>query len=142
MRFMAGEPMKPATKTLAGWSYMWRGRVELLEQAVLEDRDAVAHRHGLDLVVRDVDGGDAEAALQRGDLRTGLDAELGVEVRQRLVHEEHLGLTHDGAAHGDALALATGEGLRLAVEVLREVEDLGGLLDALADLAPCRRRRS
>ena len=109
----------------AGDEHVGRGvvhvarRADLLQEAVLEDRDAVTHGQGLGLVVRDVDGGDAEATLQRRDLRTGLDAELGVEVRQRLVHEEHLGLTHDGAAHGDALTLATGEGLRLAVEVLR-----------------------
>ena len=71
---------------------------------------------------------------RRRDLRTGLDAELGVEVRQRLVHEEDLRLTHDGAAHRDTLALTTGERLRLAVQVLGEVEDLRGLLDLLADL--------
>jgi hypothetical protein len=113
--------------------HLARGRA-LLQDAVLEHGDTVAHRHGLDLVVGDVDRGDAEATLQRGDLGAGLHAELGVEVGQRLVHEEDLRGADDGAAHGDALALATGEGLRLAVEVLGEVEDLGGLLDALADL--------
>src|SRR5690606_40251125 len=82
----------------------------------------------------DVDGRDAEAALEARDLRTRLDTQLRVEVRQRLVHEEHLGLAHDRAAHRDTLTLTTREGLRLAVEVLAEVEDLGGLLDALADL--------
>ena len=39
-------------------------RVDLLQVAVLEHGDAVAHRHRLDLVVGDVDGGDAEVALQ------------------------------------------------------------------------------
>src|SRR6187431_2539204 len=106
------------------------GRADLLEESVLEHRDAVAHRQRLGLVVRDVDGRDAEAALQRCDLGTRLDAELGVEVRQRLVHEEHLRLTHDRTTHGDALTLATGECLRLAGEVLLEVEELGGLEDA------------
>ena len=108
--------------------------VALHQQAVLEHRHAVAHRHGLDLVVGDVDRGDAEATLQRGDLGAGLHAQLGVEVRQRLVHEEDLRLADDRAAHGHALALPTGEGLRLALEVGLEVEDLGGLLDALVDL--------
>ena len=108
--------------------------VALLEQAVLEDRDAVTHRHGLDLVVGDVDGRDTEAALQRGDLGAGLDAELGVEVRQRLVHEEHLRAPDDRPAHRDPLTLATGEGLGLALEVGLEVEDLRGFLDPLADL--------
>ena len=37
------------------------------------------------------------------------------------------GLTHDGAAHGDALTLATRERLRLAAEVRLEVEQLRGL---------------
>ena len=40
----------------------------LLEEAVLEDRDAVAHGEGLGLVVRDVDGGGAQPVLQPGDL--------------------------------------------------------------------------
>ncbi len=108
--------------------------VDLLEDAVLEHRDPVAHRHGLDLVVGDVDRRDAEPALQRGDLGAGLHAQLRVEVRQRLVHEEHLRLAHDRPAHRDALALAAGERLRLAVEVLLEVEDLRRLADPLGDL--------
>ena len=44
------------------------------------------------------------------------DAQLGVEVGERLVHEEHGGLADDGAAERDALALAAGELLGLAVE--------------------------
>ena len=56
-----------------------------------------------------------------------LDAQLGVEVRQRLVHQEHARLAHDRPAHRDALALAAGQRLRLAVEVRLEVEQLGRL---------------
>ena len=119
--------MKPATNRFSGSVVQVQRGVDLLEQAVLQHGDPVAHRHGLDLVVGDVDGGDAEALLQLGDLGAGLDAELGVEVRQRLVHQEDLRVTDDRAAHRDALALTTGEGLRLAVEVLLEAEQLGGL---------------
>ena len=54
-RFIAGEPMKPATKTLTGWSYSALRDVDLLELAVAHDRHAVAHRHRLGLVVRDVE---------------------------------------------------------------------------------------
>ena len=86
----------------------------------------MAHRHGLDLVVGDVDRRDAELALERGDLCAHLDAQLGVEVRQRLVHEEHLRLAHDGPAHGHALPLAAGELLRLAVSSVVEVEQPTG----------------
>ncbi len=84
--------------------------------------------------MRDVDRGDAEATLQRRDLRARLHAQLGVEVRQRLVHEEDLGLADDGATHRDALTLTTRERLRLARQVLLEVEQLGGLEHALGAL--------
>ena len=71
--------------------------------------------------------------MELGDLGAHLDAELGVEVGERLVHEVDLGGADDGAAHGDALALAAGEGGGLAVEELLEVEDAGGLADGLVD---------
>ena len=110
------------------------GRVDLLEDPVLQHRDAVAHRHRLDLVVGDVDRGDAEVALDAGDLGAHLDAELGVEVGQRLVHQERGRLAHDGTAHGDALALATRELPWLAGQVLLELEDLRRLHDPTPDL--------
>ena len=107
---------------------------DLLQDAELDDGDAVAHRQSLGLIVGHVQGGDTQLTLQGSDLSTGLHTELGVEVRQRLIHEEDLRLTHDGAAHGHTLTLTTGQSLRLTIEVLGQVEDLGGLLDALADL--------
>ena len=72
--------------------------------------------------------------LEPRDGGAHLDAELRVEVRQGLVHEEGRRLADDRAAHGDALALAAGEVAGLAVEVLLEVEDPGGLVDAAVDL--------
>ena len=80
--------MKPATKRFAGRSYERLRRPDLLEHAVVHDRDPVAHRHRLDLVVRDVDRGRADLLLQAPDLAARLRAQLGVEVRQRLVHQE------------------------------------------------------
>ena len=108
--------------------------VDLHQLAEVHHRDPVAHRHGLDLVVGHVDRGDAEVGLQLGDVGAGLHAHLGVEVGQRLVHAEHLRVADDRAAHGDALALTTGERLGLALEELGQAEDLGGVRDALAAL--------
>ena len=107
---------------------------DLLQDAELDDGDAVAHRQSLGLIVGHVQGGDAELTLQGSDLRTGLHTELGIQVGQRLIHEEDLRLTNDCTAHGHALTLTTGQSLRLTIEVLGQVEDLSGLLDALADL--------
>ena len=126
--------MKPATKTFFGLVVQVARGVDLHQQAVLQHCDAVAHGHGLDLVVGHVDRGDAQAAGQGRDLRTGLDAELGVKVGQRLIHEEDLRVTHDCAAHGNTLALTAGECLRLAVQVRLEVQELGGFTDTLGAL--------
>ena len=97
--------------------------VDLLQLALADHRDAVAHRHRLGLVVRDVDGGDAEVVLDPRDLGAHLHAELRVEVRQGLVHQERLRVAHDGPSHRDALALASRERGRLAAEQLVETED-------------------
>ena len=112
--------------------------VDLLEYAVLEHRDTVAHRHGLDLVVGHVDHRGAQIPLQLGDLCTRRHTELGVEVRQRFVHEEDLRIAHDRPAHRHTLPLATGELLGLAVQVRHQVEHLCGGLHPLGDLLLAR----
>ena len=101
-------------------------RADLLDAAVAHHDDLVGHGHRLDLVVGDVDDRGPEPLVQLLDLDAHGDAELGVEVGQRLVEEEDLRVADDGAAHGDALALAAGELLRVAVEQMAEVEDRRG----------------
>ena len=82
----------------------------------------------------DVDRRDAQPALQPGDLGAHLAAQLGVEVAERLVEEERVGLPDDRAAHRDALPLATRQVRRFAFQVLVELQQVGGLVDAAADL--------
>ncbi len=84
----------------------------------------VRHGHGLHLVVGHVDEGGAQALVQLADLGAGLHAQLGVQVRERLVEQEDGRVAHDGAAHGHTLALAAGELLRLAVEQLADAQDV------------------
>ena len=110
------------------------GRADLLDAAMVQDDDAVRQRHRLDLVVRDVDRGRGHALAQALDLGAHLHAQLGIEVGKRLVEQEHLGIAHDGAAHGDALALAARELARHARDVGLDVEDARRLVDAAADL--------
>ena len=90
-------------------------RANLLNEAVAQDDDAVGQRHRLNLIVGDVDHGDAEIAMQFGDLHPHLRPQLGVEVRQRLVEQKELGVAHDGAPDRDALALPARELARLAI---------------------------
>ena len=98
--------------------------VDLLEDSHAHHGDAIAHGHRLDLVVRHVDRGRRELVLELADLGSHLHPELRVEVRERLVHQEHLRLAHDRAAHGDALALPTGKLLRLPRQVRGQIEQL------------------
>ena len=93
-----------------------RRRAGLLDAAAVHDDHHVGQGHGLHLVVRDEDRGRLEPVVQAADLGAHLHAQLGVEVRQRLVEQEGLRLAHDGAAHGHALALAAGQLARLALE--------------------------
>jgi len=72
--------------------------------------------------------------MELGELRPHLHAQLGVQVGERLVHEEHLGLTDDGAAHRDALALTTRELLGLAVQEVLDAQHARGLFDPPVDL--------
>ena len=110
------------------------GRGDLLEEPAPHHRNTVAHRHRLGLVVRHVDGRHTEVALDARDLGSHLDAELRVEVRERLVHEERLRVTHDRSSHRDPLALAAGERARLLLQRLREPENPCRFADATIDL--------
>src|SRR5438105_2890828 len=111
-------------------------RSRLLEHSLVHHDDAVAHRHRLDLVVGDVDRRRAEPLLELEDLRARRHAQLGVEVRERLVHQERLGLAHDRAAERHALALPARELLRLTLQELVEVEDLRRFAHPPVDLLP------
>ena len=82
---------------------------DLLGDAGVHHHDAVGHRQRLFLVVGDVDGGDAELALDRADLVAERDADLGVERRERLVEQQHLRPRGEGAGERHALLLAAGE---------------------------------
>ena len=99
-------------------------RSDLLDDAVIHDGDAVADRVRLLLVVGDEDGRDAEPLLQVAQLAPHLHAQLGVEIRQGLVEEQHLGPDRHRAGDRDALLLAAGELRRPPVGESREADEV------------------
>ena len=115
---------------------------DLLHHAVVHHDDLVGHGHGLDLVVGDVDRGGLQPLVQGLDLRPHRDAQLGVEVRQRLVEQEHLRVAHDRAAHGDPLALPARELLGVAVEQRRQARGSPPPALTLAEISAFGARRS
>ena len=92
------------------------GAVHLLDDAVVEDCDAFAESHRLGLVMGHVERRHPEPLVQLDELRAHLYAQLRIEVRQRLVHQERSGVADDRTTHRHALALATREGAGLAIE--------------------------
>jgi hypothetical protein len=100
--------------------------VDLLDPPLVHDHDAVRRHHGLRLVVRHVDRGDLEGVVQAADLEAHLLAQIGVEVAERLIEQQHLGLDHDGARQGHTLLLAArqlGGIASLEIAHLDHVED-------------------
>src|SRR5262252_3897597 len=85
------------------------GPADLLDAAGIHHDDAVGHRHRFDLVVGDVYGGVLELIVQAPDLEPHLGPQIGIEVRQRFVEQEDIGLGRERAGERDALLLATGE---------------------------------
>ena len=63
--------------------------------------------------------------MQMSELRARVEAELRVEVRERLVEQERAWLAHDGAAQGDTLPLAAGQLPRLLIEELLDLQRRG-----------------
>src|SRR6266567_2065620 len=121
-KLIDGLPMKLATNMSAGCSYRSRGAADLCQHPVPHDDHAIAHGHGLDLVVRHVDRGGADLGLEPLDLTAGLDPELRVEVRQGLVHQEDLRLANERPPQRHPLALAARQGPRLAVQEFLDPE--------------------
>jgi hypothetical protein len=118
-KFIPGEPTKPATNRD---EQGFRSFIEHIRRGVLLDPAGPHHcnaggeGHRLDLVVRDVDDRRGSALVQALQLDPHLAAQLGIEIGQRLVEQEHLGLLHQRPSDRDALTLTAGELRRLAIE--------------------------
>ena len=99
-------------------------RALLHDPAGVHDDDTVGHRQRFGLVVRDVERGHFQFALDPADLQPGAVAQAGVEVRQRLVEQQQLRAGGDGARQRHALLLSAGQFGRTAVGELAHADDV------------------
>ena len=111
----------------------FRRRSHLPHHAMVDDGNAVAHAHRLDLVVGHINGGDADPLLELLDLQARRGAQFGVEVRQRLIEQQHGRLAHQRARERDTLAFAAGKLARPPIEQMPDAEQLRRPLDFLVD---------
>ena len=110
------------------------GRAGLDDPALAQHGDALAHGQRLELVGGGVHHGHAELAVQPLELGAGVVAQLGVEIGQRLVEQQEVGLLDQRAADREALLLAAGQGGGPARERVADAEHRGDRIDPLADL--------
>src|SRR5438552_1571147 len=96
----------------------------LLQEALLQDGDAPAQTHRLDLIVRDMNHGGAEPGVQTAHLHAHLHAQWSIEMGERLVEQEELWPSDYGSPHRHTLALAAGERAGDSAEAGREAEEL------------------
>ena len=105
------------------------GRTDLRDDAVVHHGEAVAHRERLFLVVRHVDEGDADVALQCGELVLERLAQLRVEGTERFVEQQHRRFEHQRAGKRDPLLLPTGELRGLALRQPLEAHERDRVAD-------------
>ena len=108
--------------------------IVLLQRPVQDQGDAVREHDRLLLVVGDEDRRDAHLLLQPANQVAHLEAQMGVEVRQGLVEQQHLGLDDERARQRDPLLLPPRELLRAARPEVRQPDQLEHLSDAPGDL--------
>ena len=99
----------------------------------MHHRHTIGHGQSLELIVGHIERGHAEIHLQALQLAAHTRAKLGVQVCDRLVEQEHLWLTHDGAADSDTLFLPATEFLRAPVQKMVDFQKLGRLLYPFGD---------
>ncbi len=109
-------------------------RADLAHRAVAHHHDAVGERERLVLVVGHVDRGGTQHIVDAPDLGAHLQAQLGVEVRQRLVHQHQWRFDDDRAGDRDALLLAARQLPGRLVGLLAETHEGQRLVHPAVDL--------
>jgi hypothetical protein len=85
-----------------------RGTSDLVDPATVDHHDSLRERHRLRLIVRDVERGDGEAAVELDQLESHTPAQPRIEVGERLVEEKEPRPPHDRAPDRHPLPLPAG----------------------------------
>src|SRR5438477_4361701 len=96
---------------------------DLLDDTVVHHGDHIGHRHGLELIVGDIDRGCSEPVMQPAQFMDHRLAHFGIECAERLVHQETFRLAHDRPPERDTLPVAAGKTRHGTVEKMRNTQD-------------------
>ena len=106
----------------------------MLDPPVVHDGDAIGHRHRLFLIVRDVDEGRTDVAVDLRELDLQALPQLQVERAERLVEQQNRRSLDEGPRDGDSLLLTAGQLARHPVAEVLEPDEAQGLLNPVARL--------
>ncbi len=106
----------------AGLAVEFEGTTGLQEAAAFDDGEVVRSRDEIGRVMRDVEEGEVEVALEIPQETAQVAAQGGIEVGERFVEEDESGLEDEGATEGGARRLTAGEGGGEVMESRTEVE--------------------
>lgn len=113
----------------AGVAIEVEGASRLQEAAAFDRGDVVGSRNQVSRVVRDVEEGEVEVALEIAEESAQVSAEGGIEVGEGFVEEEEVGLEDQGTTDGRACGLAArkrgGEMMESWAEIKPVPHDLG-----------------
>ena len=80
-------------------------RAHLLHHAGPEHNDLVGKRHGFDLVMGHIDYCRSQRLVQLCNLNAHVHAKFRIEIGQRLIKKEHVGMADNRPADSNALTL-------------------------------------
>ena len=109
------------------------GRAHLLDDTILHDHNPVTQRHGFRLIVGNINEGGVDALAEHQDLSAHLVAQLGIQIGQRFIHQEHLRLSYNGTPDSHTLPLTTGKRLGLAIQQFQNIQTACGFLHLLVN---------
>jgi hypothetical protein len=109
------------------------GRTHLLDPTVVHDGDPIGHAERFVLVVGDEDDRDAELSLEQSHLDPHLLAELGVQVAERLVEQQHVRLVDQRPRQRHSLLLTTRQQRRRSLSIVLHADQFEHPRDLLVD---------
>ena len=130
-----GRCANKAAHKAVGWEVVYRFRfVTLQDLPLFHDGDPISHAQGFDLIVGYVDRCRFDLLQQAFELGTHFQPQQGIQVAERLVHQQHLGPHRNGPRHGDALPLSTAHFAGETVQHVFDMQQGGGIPDPFVDL--------
>src|SRR5436305_14952982 len=89
---------KSCDKQIGGMIIQFLGRTYLLNNAPIQHHDTSAHRHGLCLIMCDIDNSSQEPLVEPENIGPCLYTHFYIQVEQWSIHQEDLWLSHNSAA--------------------------------------------